>query len=300
MDYLFKETDFRDFYPGEGPFFTDYLYNIRKDFPNTFGLEQCDWSEDLYPRVASHKEAIINFFNEKYYYREIGQENEYRWQQLLQLKLDETIPSYDLAFRIYEENDVERVGGGYKFTENKESKTIRGLDGSSDYDSTKTDTDGESNTINHSNTATHKDDSVRTVTSTTNSSSTNNQVYKDTPTVGYTAGVNLATTQQDTTNTDNGTQTDTSSVAGQITNTSTITDEETREINRLHRVNDTRSNREDETTDYNYELTQEKITYDNTIVDDANKTIDKYRNLIRGFVDEFNDMFIGIYYCEVF
>lgn len=106
---------------GEGPFFTDYLENVQKDDPLA-GLGACTWSSD-YTNILARKATLIEKFNNRFKFREIGQETTYRWQHFVQVKLDEVIARFDHMYKIYNENNVDTLGKGYDYDETRDEKT---------------------------------------------------------------------------------------------------------------------------------------------------------------------------------
>lgn len=109
--------------PGEGPFYTDYYYHARTSRTD-IGLDKCGWNEK-YTYLISHKYELCNLFNERYDYRELGQETYVRFQNFLNRKLHEIEEKFDHAFKMYEENDVDDLGIGYEEEEtyNRTGKT---------------------------------------------------------------------------------------------------------------------------------------------------------------------------------
>lgn len=104
--------------PGEGPFYTLFLRDILNGPEAEYcGLDKCDWHETTYTHIATHKERLIERFNNTYLLRELGQETPSRWQHFLQMRLDEVIEFYDHAYKVFEENNVDELGTGYTETE---------------------------------------------------------------------------------------------------------------------------------------------------------------------------------------
>ena len=119
-------TDYDEPMLGEGPFFTDYLSYAQKDNP-TLGLVSVEWEPDLYPYLAKHKERLIKRFDREYAFRELGQETESRWQTILQVRFDEVAEHYNHAYKVYEENDIDVLGTGYKITDSFKRTTTDSL-----------------------------------------------------------------------------------------------------------------------------------------------------------------------------
>lgn len=121
--------------PGEGPFYTLFLRDILNGPEAEYcGLDKCDWHETTYTHIATHKERLIERFNNTYLLRELGQETPSRWQHFLQMRLDEVIEFYDHAYKVYEENDIDQLGTGY--TENEEYDRNSTSEGSETTEST--------------------------------------------------------------------------------------------------------------------------------------------------------------------
>lgn len=138
-------------FPGEGPFFTNYLYLAQED-NDTLGLQSVDWSENDYPYLYKHKERLITRFNKEYAFRELGQETETRWQSILQTRFDEVADHFNHMYKVFETNDVDRIGSGYKITDVFERKTTDALNTSDNrsVDSKYKDTPGTStSTLNN-------------------------------------------------------------------------------------------------------------------------------------------------------
>lgn len=92
---------------GEGPFYTEYLYNLLEENP-TFGIASLTWNTSL-TSLIERKEAIIKMFNEVYFFREIGAETIGRWIKLLQVKLDVISETYDRSYRLYKLNNLDEI-----------------------------------------------------------------------------------------------------------------------------------------------------------------------------------------------
>lgn len=163
-------TDYDRKAPWEGPFYTDYFKHARET--EDVGLDKCDWSTD-YQYLTPMKDKLVALFNERYDYREIGQETYIRFQTFLNAKFNQLAPGFDRAFKMYENNDLDELGLGYEETE----------DYTRDY----------------------------TRTEHAESTDTDTSKYKDTPT--SVAGINNPTTQTDNNGTSEGdsTRTDTES-----------------------------------------------------------------------------------------
>ena len=108
-------TDYKLPADGEGPFYTDYLWKAQQD--REVGLEYINWRNDRYTYIIPHKDDIIQLFNEVFKYRELGSETESRFQDMLQQRYDEIADRYNHAYKVTEENDVDKLGTGYTYTE---------------------------------------------------------------------------------------------------------------------------------------------------------------------------------------
>lgn len=111
---------------GEGPFFTDYLYLAQEKNP-TLGLMSVDWDETTYTYLAKRKAKLIARFNREYAFRELGQETELRWQTVLQSRFDEVADHFNHMYKVFEENDVDILGTGYKITDSFKRTTADSL-----------------------------------------------------------------------------------------------------------------------------------------------------------------------------
>lgn len=109
-------TDYDYPMEGESPFFTNFLYLAQVENP-TLGLISVDWDETTYTYLAKHKEKLIARFNKEYAFRELGQETELRWQTVLQSRFDEVAEHYNHMYKVFEVNDVDTLGTGYKITD---------------------------------------------------------------------------------------------------------------------------------------------------------------------------------------
>ena len=103
--------------PGEGPFYTDYLWSAQEK--RDVGLEYIDWKETKFTYLADHKDDIIELFNTNFKYRELGAETEMRFQDMLQARFNEVADKYNHAYKVTEENDVDKLGTGYTFEEKR-------------------------------------------------------------------------------------------------------------------------------------------------------------------------------------
>lgn len=111
---IMKQYDYP--HPGEGPFYTDYYGHFKEDNP-LYGLENLDWRESRFTYLAEHKSDIITLFNEVYQYREVGSETPLRFQNNLQMRFDVIADRYNHAYKVIEENDVDKLGTGYTYKE---------------------------------------------------------------------------------------------------------------------------------------------------------------------------------------
>lgn len=121
--------DYTEPYIGEGPYYTDYLSDLQEVNP-TIGLISVEWLEDTYTYLAKHKDRLITRFNREYAYREIGQETETRWQIVLQSRFDEVAEHFDHMYKVYELNDVDELGTGYKISDTLKRTTNGSLNSS--------------------------------------------------------------------------------------------------------------------------------------------------------------------------
>lgn len=103
--------------PGEGPFYTDYLWSAQEK--RDVGLEYIDWKETKFTYLAPHKDDIIELFNTNFRYRELGAETEMRFQDMLQARFNEVADKYNHAYKVTAENDVDKLGIGYTFEEKR-------------------------------------------------------------------------------------------------------------------------------------------------------------------------------------
>lgn len=109
--------DFENPMPGEGPFFTDYLHSAQED--GEVGIEYIDWNETEYTYLAENKSKLIAMFNQEFAYRELGSETEERFQHMLQNKYNMIADKYNHAYKVVDEIDIDTLGTGYKYTENR-------------------------------------------------------------------------------------------------------------------------------------------------------------------------------------
>lgn len=113
---------------GEQPFFTDLLDDLLKENPNV-GIASINWHSDIFPNIHLHKERLIERFNLKYKYREIGMETVVRWQNGLQDRFDEIAPWFEHAYSLYDNGsiNIDSLGKGYEreieYTRNSNSKS---------------------------------------------------------------------------------------------------------------------------------------------------------------------------------
>lgn len=103
--------------PGEGPFYTDYLYLAQMERPSSIGIAYINWDETTYTYLAKHKADIVTKFNQHFKYRELGSETEFRFQDMLQTRFYQIADKFNHAYKVTEENDVDRLGTGYTFDE---------------------------------------------------------------------------------------------------------------------------------------------------------------------------------------
>ena len=116
--------DYKNPMPGEGAFYTDYLYNTQKS--RDVGIEFIDWKQTLYPKLYEHKDNIIEVFNTHFKYRELGAETEERFQCMLQDRFFEICDKYNHAYKVTEENDVDKLGTGYTYDETR-NRTVESM-----------------------------------------------------------------------------------------------------------------------------------------------------------------------------
>lgn len=116
FDYNIIE-DYKFPAPGEGPFYTDYLWSAQEK--RDVGLEYIDWKETKFTYLAPHKDDIIELFNINFKYRELGAETEMRFQDMLQVRFNEVADKYNHAYKVTAENDVDKLGTGYTFEEKR-------------------------------------------------------------------------------------------------------------------------------------------------------------------------------------
>ena len=100
---------------GEGPFYTDYLENVQS-YANV-GIEYVDWNQSKYSYLFQHKDDLVDMFNLQFKYREIGAETEVRFQDMIQTRFNQIADKYNHAYKVTEENDVDKLGTGYTYDE---------------------------------------------------------------------------------------------------------------------------------------------------------------------------------------
>lgn len=108
---------------GEGPFYTDYLENVQ-EYADV-GIEYVNWNQTKYPYLFQHKTDLVDMFNLQFKYREIGAETEVRFQDIIQTRFNQIADKYNHAYKVTEENDVDRLGTGYTYDEIR-NRTIHG------------------------------------------------------------------------------------------------------------------------------------------------------------------------------
>ena len=145
FDDLF-ENEFTNV-PGEGPFYTSYLYQVQEDFPN-IGLKSCPWNQTETPKLYAVKDTLIEHFNFIYRFREIGSETEERWQYTVDRVFDNIKRKYEFAFNIFEDNDLEVLGKQYSETIHRTSVGNTSDTGQSTYADSKTGSDSTTSKIN--------------------------------------------------------------------------------------------------------------------------------------------------------
>lgn len=159
-------TDYNEPMEGESPFFTDFLYSAQEKFP-TLGLTSVDWDETTYTYLANHKAKLIDRFNKEYAFRELGQETYYRWQIVLQSRFDEVADHYNHMYKVFETNDVDTLGTGYRITDTFKRTTEDSLNTSDNRtaNSKFKDTPGSSSSVLNNPTTENQDTSTDTYTS---------------------------------------------------------------------------------------------------------------------------------------
>ena len=129
---------------GEGPFFTDYWANVQSASYPYVGLEYANWDSDRYPYLCEREEILLKRFNERFAYREIGQETAVRFQHFLSMRFDEIAENINHMYSVYAVNDIDNIGVGYSETEeyewSKDGSYHTDNDSTTDTDSTVTDT----------------------------------------------------------------------------------------------------------------------------------------------------------------
>lgn len=108
---------------GEGPFYTDYLENVQSYAD--VGIEYVDWNQNKYSYLFQHKDDLVSMFNLQFKYREIGAETETRFQDMIQTRFNQIADKYNHAYKVTEENDVDKLGTGYTYDEVR-NRTIHG------------------------------------------------------------------------------------------------------------------------------------------------------------------------------
>lgn len=99
---------------GEGPFYTDYLVDVQKDYPGAglkVTIDNLSTSQIAeIPRLYSHSSQLIELFDLKFKYYEIGSETEDRWQHQIDKKFAEIKRRYEHWFTLYETNNIDTLG----------------------------------------------------------------------------------------------------------------------------------------------------------------------------------------------
>ena len=246
--------DYRKPFPGEQPFFTDFLGNLQSEDP-TIGINGVRWNQDLYPHLYLHKDRLVERFNEKYQFREIGAETVSRWMALLQDRFDDIAPRFDHAYKLYDDEaiNLDALGLGY----------VKRIIYSEDVEGTASNAESQELTGSDS----------RTTSSTRNTTGANNSKFRDTPTDGNST-INNPTTEQN----------DTSS--GQETGSGTDSGSNTRNIEGSSTGNTTQGTEGEREEIYDY--------HDEHTMEEVNKLVDRFKSLDNEFVYQFNQMFIGI------
>ena len=111
---------------GEGPFFTDYWANVQSASYPYVGLEYANWDSDRYPYLCEREEILLKRFNERFAYREIGQETAVRFQHFLSMRFDEIAENINHMYSLYANNDVDNIGVGYTDTDTYTGQTKGG------------------------------------------------------------------------------------------------------------------------------------------------------------------------------
>lgn len=218
--------------PGEGPFYTSYLYQVQEDFPN-IGLKSCPWNETETPKLYILKDTLIEHFNFIYRFREIGSETEERWQYTIDRVFDNIKRRYEFALNLYDENTISAIGKVYTESVVRHGESSASDSGSSSYSSE------DSGSDNHQN------------------------VFQDRPVQQLTLNGPYA---------------------------SAVTDDYMNYGKKNEGENSSESSKESE-MDETVDLTH--TDKDASTVELVNDVIDKFRDLIDDFVDEFHVCFIS-------
>ena len=103
---------------GEGPFYTEYLYKLQETQP-TLGLEAVSWDASL-SNLYALKANIIEHFNTKYHFREIGSETEERFQYMIGRVYDNIKRVYNHRLQIYANTNLIDLGNKRTLQDNRE------------------------------------------------------------------------------------------------------------------------------------------------------------------------------------
>ena len=133
--------------PGEGPFYTSYLYQVQEDFPN-IGLKSCPWNETETPKLYILKDTLIEHFNFIYRFREIGSETEERWQYTIDRVFDNIKRRYEFALNLYDDNTISAIGKVYTESVTRHGESSASDSGSSSYSSEDSGSDNHQNVFN--------------------------------------------------------------------------------------------------------------------------------------------------------
>ena len=128
-------TDYDTPMDGEGPFYTEYLYQLLEEDP-TAGLVSCDWDETKYPFLCEHKDILVSRFTEHYMFREIGQETPVRWQLFVKARFNEIAEHYNHAYKVFKENNVDKLGTGYVIVDSLDRASTSKLDSTNEFSGT--------------------------------------------------------------------------------------------------------------------------------------------------------------------
>ncbi len=85
-------------------YITERLCDIWKLYPNA-GLSSVRWTEDC-PNLFENKDMLIDLFETKFAFREIGNETVDVWQWYINRKFDEIKLKYEKMFAFEKENDI--------------------------------------------------------------------------------------------------------------------------------------------------------------------------------------------------